>query len=194
MYLKGCDVSLWQDPSIITNEFDFVIAKASEGLHIKDKKFNAHLDRAKSLGINLVGSYHYARTLNPVEKDAANFLDAIAGREELGKTMLLALDIEGADASRPNCWQWARKWCDIVYNKTGVRPLVYTSASNIKHMKPLLDGNYGLWVAHWNASKPSISIYPFWAVWQYKVDRARNLDLDYFNGNAVTYKKYCERK
>ena len=188
--LKGLDVSLWQANNTINALYDFAIVKASEGYNIKDRSFNNHLDRAKYVGMELVGAYHYARTHEDVTQNAANFLDVITKREELGKNMLLALDLEGEDINRPGAWDWARSWLDIVYNATGIRPVLYISGSYTPKGKKILDGNYGLWVAHWGVNKPKTGVWPFWAVWQYSNSNGR-LDLDYFNGTKEQYLKYC---
>lgn len=186
--LKGCDLSHWNDNSVITSEYDFVIVKATEGTNFKDKTFNSKLDKCLSVGIELVGAYHYAKTNQSFEENVKNFLLAVSSRKEFKKNMILALDIEGQDIQRPNCWQWCLQWCKLVYEKTGIRPLIYTSASYTKYMKELYSNNFGLWVAHWNVEKPKINVYPFYAVWQYT---STPIDLDIFNGNKEQYLKYC---
>lgn len=196
--LNGCDVSLWQNDNIITNEYDFVICKASESASIGDKTFQSKLDRCKSVGVDLVGAYHFACLYNTAETDAVNFLRQITNRPELGNNMLLALDFEmhpnytANNMLDPKSYEWCRKWLDTVYAETKVKPLLYTSGAYTKYLQTILDGDYGLWVAHWGVKKPTIGVYPFWAVWQYKVDKKKNLDMDYFNGNKDQYLKYCK--
>lgn len=186
--LKGCDLSHWNKDNVITKEFDFVICKASEGTNYKDSTFNSKLDRCNDLGINLVGAYHYAKTNQSVKGNVNNFLSAISNRKEFKKSMILALDIEGEDVNRANAWQWCLEWCNLVYELTGIRPIIYTSASQTKHMSRLLENNFGLWVAHWNVNKPTFNTYPFYAVWQYT---NRPIDLDVFNGTKEQFLKYC---
>lgn len=190
-YLTGCDVSLWQATTQIKGTNDFCIVKASEGNTIKDPKFHQHLDRCKFVNIGLVGAYHYAHTADKPEEDAALFLHQIHTRAELGENMILALDLEGEDLARANSLEWSRRWLDIVYADTGIKPLLYTSASYTKKMGIIVEGDYGLWVAHWNVKKPSTGAWPFWAVWQYTVEN-NALDLDYFNGTKEQYLKYCK--
>lgn len=188
-YLSGCDMSLWQENTRVTPEFDFIIFKASEGASIGDPTFNAKLDRALALGIECVGAYHYARTTNTPETDAVNFLRRIKARPELGHNMMLALDIEGKDLQRAGSIDWCKKWLDIVYKETGIKPVVYISASYTKYCQKLADADYGLWVAHWNVKQPKISAWPFWAVWQTEV--RDNLDRDVFAGTKEQFLKYC---
>lgn len=190
--LKGIDVSHWNYNNVITNDLDFCICKATEGEHYKDKTFNSKLDLCSQLGINLVGAYHYAKTNQDVLSNADNFINTIMTRKEFGDSMILALDIEGEDANRKNAWSWCRDWCDLVFINTGIKPVVYTSAYYTRYMKDLLEGNYGLWVAHWNVEKPKFNIYPFWALWQYSTKD--KLDRDYFNGTKEQYLKYCRKE
>lgn len=190
--LYGCDISHYQSDNVINSNYDFVICKASEGSTYKDKTFSSKLDKCKKEGVDLVGAYHYAKTNQDVRDNVNNFLEAIIDRSEFKNSMILALDIEGEDINRPNTWEWVLDWCKLVFKATSIRPLVYTSSAYTKYMKELYDNNFGLWVAHWNVNKPKISIYPFYAVWQYKVDRILNIDLDVFNGTKEQYLKYCK--
>lgn len=189
--LKGIDVSHWNPNNKIQSGIDFVICKASEGQSYGDNSFFTKLDRCKEQGIDLVGAYHYAKTNNPANNDAVNFLRRIYQRDELGKNMLLALDLEGEDIKRPNAYQWAKEWMDIVYDETGIRPLLYISASYTKNCKEIAEANYGLWVAHWGVKTPKFTSWDFYAVWQNKVED--NLDRDIFNGNKEQYLKYCRK-
>lgn len=189
-YLVGCDMSLWQDDTRVTADYDFIIFKASEGASIGDPTFNSKLNRAKTVGVDLVGAYHYARTTNTPETDAENFLRRIQARPELGHNMILALDIEGEDLNKSGSIAWCRKWLDIVYNATGIKPVVYISASYTKYCADLFAGDYGLWVAHWGVKNPKVDAWTFWAFWQYEV--RDNLDRDYFNGSKEQFLKYCK--
>lgn len=189
--LNGCDLSHWNNDNVITSNFDFVICKASEGTTYKDKTFNSKLDKCKELNIGLVGAYHYAKTNQNVEDNVNNFLNAISHRKEFKNTMILALDIEGDDIKRGNAWEWCLSWCRMVFNKTGIKPLIYTSASYTKYMQELFNNDFGLWVAHWNVTKPKINVYPFYAIWQHT---NTPFDLDVFNGTKEQYIKYCQPK
>lgn len=189
--LIGIDVSHWNPNNRIQSDIDFCICKASEGMTYGDKTFNEKLDRCKDLGIGLVGAYHYAKTSNSPDNDAVNFLRRVQARPELGDNMLLALDLEGEDIKRPNAYEWARRWLELVRAETGISPLLYVSASYTKNCKAIAEEDFGLWVAHWNVEKPKISAWKFWAVWQNEV--RDNLDRDIFNGTKEQYLKYCRR-
>lgn len=192
--IKGIDISHWQKNVPKLTECDFVICKASEGATHTDVLFNKHLDECKKRNIAVVGAYHYAKTYNDPVADAYNFYTAIKDRSELGVNMVLALDIEGEDIRREGWLQWCEKWLDTVYKYTSIRPLIYISASYCKYLQPILNKNYGLWVAHWGAIKPTTGVYPIWAIWQYtnKLNGA-NLDGNYFNGGIDQLLKYCKK-
>lgn len=185
--LKGYDVSHWN--TIVPMDADFIIAKASEGAIFKDKTFNQHLTSATGQYM-LVGAYHFAKTNTDVMKNVDNFIECISKRGELGHTMILALDIEGEDAKRKDAWKWCKQWLDEVYKRTGIKPVVYTNAANVKNLKEIADADYGLWVAHWGVDKPTIKPYKFWALWQYS---AKGIDKDYFNGTVDQYIAYCKK-
>lgn len=186
--LYGYDVSHWNTHT--PNDMDFLIVKASEGETYHDPAFNRHLNAVRMHQIDLVGAYHYAKTNTDVEKNVDNFIKAISSRPEFKKSMILALDIEGEDIRRQNAWEWVLKWCQLVYERTKIRPVVYTSASYTSKMKSLYDNNFGLWVAHWGVNKPSIKVYPFYTLWQYSNGNGK-LDADVFNGTREQYLKYC---
>lgn len=196
--MTGIDISGW-NKNLVTSELlhqqDFVMMKATEGKTGKDKCLDIYYDMlhgatdGKPDKDKCYGFYHYSRAEKwTAKEEAENFLNKVG--HHAGEA-IFALDWEGDALSQP--WEKAREWLDYVYAKTGVRPIIYTSATNTPKMQIILDGNYGLWVAHWGASKPKTGVYPFWAMWQYNVDRVRNLDLDKFNGTKETFKKYCRR-
>lgn len=198
--LEGIDISLWQNDNIIgRNRPDFCICKASESASCADRTFQSKLDTCKAEGIELVGAYHFACLTNTAETDAVNFLRQVTCREELGNNMMLALDFESHpnypknNLLDPNSYVWCRKWLDTVYAETGIKPLLYISGAYTKYCDIIADGDYGLWVAHWDVKKPTKGAWPFWAVWQYTVDKSQNVDRDKFNGSKEQFLMYCRK-
>lgn len=188
--LKGIDISHWNSASAITKELDFVICKATEGNTYKDKTFLANLEKCSKLGIECVGAYHFAKTNQNVQDNVDNFVNTVMKAKQFGKSMILALDIEGIDITRKNAFQWCLDWLQLVELATGIKPVVYVSASYTKKMKEIASHGYGLWVAHWTKKpKPTFYNWKFWAFWQYGV--VNKLDRDYFNGTKEQYIKYC---
>ena len=182
--LKGCDVSVWQNPYSMNFEpYDFVIIKASEGVTITDKHHKEHYEKALQLE-KLTGFYHYARPeYNSAESEAEHFVSVV--KPYVGKS-ILALDFEG-EALKYGA-SWAKAWLDKVFELTGVRPVLYVQASQVNNYEEVFQSNYGLWVAAWGAKNPKIGPWDRYTLWQYRGDP---LDLDYFNGDKEAWLKYA---
>jgi lysozyme len=124
----------------------FAIIKSSEGIGYKDPTFSQNQQNLRSRGI-LTGYYHFARPDlgNTAEKEAEFFLSVI-GKLQSGE--LVTLDYECPNQIQDHV-TWCKKWLDYVYNKTGVKPLIYLNQSIIKKFdwKIVVDAGYGLWIA-----------------------------------------------
>ena len=202
--LKGIDISHWQKGiDLGAIDVDFVIIKATEGNGYTDEMCDTFYQKAKSLGKKL-GVYHFARPDlgNTAEAEADWFI-----KETLGyhKEAMLVLDWESGDLTNV---AWAKAWLDRVYSKTGVKPVIYMSAS-VMHSadwSSVVKADYGLWVANYGtnngtAQEAVFDRYPlkywsFYALWQYtSVGRLNgyngNLDLNYFSGDSSAWDKYA---
>ena len=186
--LKGIDIShhnkyQFVNGTIRFENHDFVMMKATEGKSYEDPMMETYVKAL--LPDQLYGFYHYARPENnsPLA-EAKNFVDTIG---VYANQAMLALDWE--DKALKCDIKWAKEWLDYVYMYTGKKPLFYCSSSYTKKLKPILDNDNGLWVAHYTkADKPKVYTYPFYTMWQYT---SEPYDKDYFNGGKVTWKKYC---
>jgi GH25 family lysozyme M1 (1,4-beta-N-acetylmuramidase) len=136
----------------------------------------------------LYGFYHFARPeRNRAKDEAKHFCDTI-GR--YGESAILVLDWEAQAVSQPI--EWALEWMQYVEKVYGKKPLIYCSSWYTKKLKPLLENNNGLWVAHYtNKKQPTVYIYPTYALWQYS---SEPYDKDVFNGTRKQWLKYTERK
>lgn len=155
MSMNGIDISSWQDVLDLNNlkgtGLDFVIIKATQGTDYINPCCNKHYAQAEACGY-LKGLYHYA-TGGDAVAEADYFLNNISNY--IYKAVL-CLDWEGD--SNPvfgtaNAKTWVKTWCDRVYAKTGVKPLVYTSASAINQVTGI--GDYGLWIAQYANMNPT---------------------------------------
>lgn len=204
--LKGIDISKYQaniDLSKVSTEF--VICKATEGVGYTDKCCDKLYQQAKSLGKKL-GVYHYARPDlgNSAEDEADYFLKETKGYH---KEAILILDWEPSGSSIGNV-SWAKRWLDRVKEKTGVKPLIYMSASVMRgyDWSSVVSADYGLWIANYGsnngtAQEEVFNRYPlkywnFYALWQYtSTGRLNgyngNLDLNYFSGDKNAWDKYA---
>lgn len=122
--LRGIDISTWQEVGSADGDHDFVICKAtgSDAGNYVDSKCDQHYQRAKSQG-KLLGVYHFSNPVGSAEEQADFFVDNIQGY--IGEA-ILALDWEYGDVSNVT---WAKAWLDRVYQRTGVKPVVYMSGS-----------------------------------------------------------------
>lgn len=202
--LKGIDISRYQSNIDLSKiDTDFVIVKATEGVGYTDKYCDKLYQQAKKLGKKL-GVYHFARP------DLGNTAIAEADyfvKETLGyhKEAILVLDWERGNLKNVT---WAKQWLDRVYEKTGVKPLIYMSASVMRSAdwSSVVKADYGLWVANYGANngvanesafnKYPLKYWTFYALWQYtSVGRLSgynaNLDLNYFSGDKAAWDKYA---
>ena len=198
--LKGIDISVWQRGlNIASTGAQFVICKATQGTTIVDPCCDSHYQQAKRLGLKL-GVYHYASGGDPIA-EADFFVKNIQGY--IGEAILI-LDWERNQNPRYYEYaSWCLKWLNRVKEKTGVKPLIYMSASVIREAdwSSVVAGDYGLWVAGYPDNRDSWDIptflwkvnpWPFYAIWQYTSSGGR-LDRDVFMGDATAWDKYAAR-
>lgn len=153
MSMNGIDVASYQagiDLSAVP--CDFVIVKATEGNYYTNPDFTRAYDQAVSLG-KKVGVYHYANGIASAETEAAYFLDTIGDR--VGKAVLV-LDWEQGSNNAFSNPGYAKAWLDYVFQKTGVRPLIYMSKSVCYGYDwSAVAPNHGLWVAQYANNNPT---------------------------------------
>lgn len=200
--LRGIDISKWQNIGTGDGAYDFIICKATEGVGYTDPNCDGHYQRAKSQG-KLLGVYHFAHPgYNDAIAEADWFVSQIQGY--IGEA-LLVLDWE-VEAT----WNiaWAKKWLDRVYEKTGVKPLVYASGSVVtgNDWSSVANADYGLWIAYWpnqyqygegwptspDEMSYGIGAWKFWAIWQFSSRNGR-LDCDVANMDKNSWIKYAAK-
>lgn len=142
--LRGFDTSHHQTDKVFNDYLeiaDFMIIKATEGKTYVDPKF---AQRASKITDRLCGFYHYARPDNNSFYDEVyNFVITIT--PHLNSDCLLFLDWE--NESLNHSFEWALNWCNLVEENTGIKPIIYASASVIQKYK----NEYDLWwTAHYN--------------------------------------------
>lgn len=191
--LKGIDISKWNEWKENFANYDFVIIRAM-GTNGKDSKLDSHYNNfsGKTDGSpctnKCYGFYCFPDVTKTPSQEAEEFLSLIG--HHIGYA-LLALDWEASTLSAGV--SWALAWLDYIYNKTGVKPLIYGSASELSknEYKVLYQKGYGLWVAHWGALSPKSGHWGnLWALWQYTSNNG-TLDENYFNGTKEAWKKFA---
>jgi len=197
MTMLGVDVSKWQGVGAGDEAPDFIIAKATEGAGFVDPNCDGHIQRALSQGKS-VGVYHFARPdLNDPITEARFFVQNIKGY--IGEAILV-LDWEQPGTQ----WNtaWAKEWLDEVQNLTGIKPLIYMSASVINQYdwSFVAQADYGLWIAGYPDLRDSWDIpdfpystgaWGFYAIWQFTNSNGR-LDRDIFQGDKNAWNAYAK--
>ncbi len=145
--MNGIDISSWQTGIDLTAvPADFVIIKATEGTGYVNPDCDRAYQQAKQAG-KLRGVYHYANGGNATA-EADYFLANIEGYI---KDAILCLDWESQNnalcGTGGPARTWISNWCKRIMEKTGVKPLIYASASLYSEVSGI--GDYGLWIAQY---------------------------------------------
>lgn len=199
--MRVIDISKWQAGlDIGSTGAEGVICKATQGTTYVDPSCDTHYQKAKKLGMKL-GVYHYASGGDPIA-EADFFVNNIQGY--LGEA-ILALDWESTQNPRfGEHASWCLPFLKRVEERTGIKPLIYMSASVIRQADwaSVVANNTGLWVAGYPDNRDSwdvpsfpynISPWPFYAIWQYTSSGGK-LDRDIFKGDAAAWDKYAGKK
>ena len=206
MTLNGIDISKWQSGiNLSAVKADFVIVKATEGIGYVDKSCDGFFQKALSLGKKL-GFYHFARPTanNDPIREADFFYENCKGY--FGK----GIPILDWEAENKHNVAWAKKWLDRVYQRSGVKPVIYMSESvvNAYDWSSVANADYGLWVAKYRdnnpdynydmanaGSRPNVKWWKNYCMWQWtSTGRLSgydgNLDCDIFYGDGSIWDAY----
>lgn len=151
--------------AIASAGIQFAIAKATEGTSFVDAYYTGNVAGARANGV-LPGAYHYGRTENDPDAEAAHFLRVALPALVPGD--LIALDIEEASAGA-DVAAWSRAWLATVAAATGCKPLVYSFPWFIDtHLSDPALADYPLWLASWQAAMPTVPApWTDYAIWQF---------------------------
>lgn len=131
------------------------------------------------------------------------FVNAVQGY--IGEAVLI-LDWESGGNSAFGNVAYAKQILDRIYERTGVKPLIYMSGSVCRECdwSSVVAGDYGLWQAYYTTSggyQPGASVYsqPYWGdlvMLQYSSSGSLsgyggNLDMNVFYGDVETWKAYA---
>jgi GH25 family lysozyme M1 (1,4-beta-N-acetylmuramidase) len=202
---EGIDVSHWQGTidwfSVAASGKRFAFMKASEGTALVDETYQTNRAQAKAVGL-YVGAYHFARP-SPGAGDAVAEADHFLATAQIAQGELLpVLDLEQTGGLSVNALQaWVQSYLGRIYERTGVRALIYSSPTFWRNAMGDTDwfaqnGYRSLWVAHWTtAVAPSVPGGNWggqgWTFWQYTSSGAvpgivGRVDLNRFNGTDLT--------
>ena len=206
MVMNGIDISKWQNGiNLSAVKADFVIVKATEGIGYVDKTCDKFFQKALSLG-KKIGFYHFARPTknNDPVREADFFYENCKGY--FGK----AIPILDWEAENKQNVAYAKAWLDRVYQRSGVKPVIYMSESvvNAYDWSSVANADYGLWVAKYRdnnpdynysmasaGSRPRVKWWKFYCMWQWTSSGRLNgyngnLDCDIFYGDQSTWDAY----
>lgn len=186
--VHGIDVSAYQGrinwPLVADHRVRFAFIKATEGVTLRDNRFQRNWRGARAAGI-YCGAYHYFQPNYDATQQANLFT----------RTVPLApgdlppvLDVEHAEFH--DVAQMRRGvaiWLRLVERHYGVRPILYSNYSFYKrHLAGHFD-KYPLWLAHYEVAQPTLPREK-WIIWQHS-DEAYvpgirgTVDFNVFQGN-----------
>ncbi|WP_426489892.1 glycoside hydrolase family 25 protein [Hymenobacter sp. 102] len=186
--VHGIDVSAYQGkidwPQVAGHRVRFAFIKATEGVTLRDNRFQRNWRGARAAGIYR-GAYHYFQPNYDATKQANLFT----------RTVPLApgdlppvLDVEHAefhDVARMR--RGVATWLRLVERHYGVRPILYSNYSFYKrHLAGHFD-KYPLWLAHYEVAQPSLPREK-WIIWQHSDEGyipgiRGTVDFNVFQGN-----------
>lgn len=142
--MNGVDVSSWNAGlNLARIDADFVIIKATQGDDYYNPLCRTHAAQAIDSG-KLLGFYHYVNGCG-AEREADYFVSFV---HEWWGVAVLALDWESLQNSAWGNLDYLRDLTQRVIAKTGVRPLIYCSASMFP-WQLASDLDCGAWVAQY---------------------------------------------
>lgn len=195
--LKGVDLSHYQvvNWSVLKNNTDFVIIKASEGTGYEDPAFLANQDQARANEIPL-GYYHFGRPdLGNTPEAEAEYFKKIIGDIRDGEFLCLDYEKNYSDPVG-----WSKKFLDHLSSLLeGYKPIIYLNLSlvNSHDWSSIIDANYALWLAHYDGNTDQVDTVP-WTVVAFKQYTSTgnasgisgNVDMDVFYGNLTALDMY----
>lgn len=154
----GLDVSQYQGninwKKVATQKkhpIQFVVVRATMGADRRDKQFEKNFFQAKKNGF-LVGSYHYYDPNENSTLQAKNFLDNV--RLQTGDLIpVLDIEEESEIQSMEDLKKGIKNWLDIIEEKYGVKPIIYTGFSFWNDYLKKDFAEYPLWVAAYSQDK-----------------------------------------
>ncbi len=195
-HLNGIDVSYYQKTinwdTVKAQNIKFVFIKATEGITIKDSKFDENWENSKKVGITR-GAYHFFRPTIDGKQQALLFLKTV--KFESGD-ILPVVDVEYTRMYR-RCRRSTyinnlNRFINEVYIQTGQKPIIYTSPYFWdRYYGPYIKiDNHHLWLASYTEEPIPSKYFETHTFWQYspkgKIKGIDTLvDLNIFYGYSL---------
>lgn len=153
MSMNGIDISSHQNGiNLSAVPCDFVITKATQGTSYINPDCDRAYQQAKAAG-KCLGVYHYASGGGAIA-EADFFLKNVQGY--IGEAILVLDWEEYQNSAYGQGPAYVKQFLDRVYEKTGVRALVYISKSVCRAYDwSAIAPNHGLWVAQYANNNPT---------------------------------------
>ena len=197
----GIDVSRYQGKidwqTVKTDKnVGYVYLKATEGASLVDVTYRYNLDEARKAGLK-VGAYHFFRKNGNGTLQAANFLDAVAGKM---LDLPLAIDVEdwgNEDAESEAVVRTNLQEMVTALQNRGCRVMIYTNKDG--HRSYIRDqfSHLDLWLCTFKHPR-KVSGYD-WTMLQYShwgnvagVDG--EVDLNVFNGDSLQWEAWLRHR
>lgn len=161
---------------------DAYLFKATEGCNFIDRYCDPFVQQAIKAG-KPFGVYHFIDDSNWQEQTDF-FIQNVQGY--IGKGILV-LDYEMYGRQGTGV---LKQMLDRIQQKTGIKALVYTSASVLfeEDFSAIVQADYGLWVAAYQSNFPALKHWSNAAIWQYT---STPYDQNIFYGDENTWKAYA---
>ena len=190
--LNGIDVSKYQPdvnwPEVNRAGYVFAYARASYGSGEADPFFSRHWQGMKDAGV-VRGAYHFFVTAEDATAQADRFVRVIGSLSP--GDLPPVIDVEADSGTGGSIVSGVQRWLDIVEQKLGRTPAIYTAPSFWNANLNGSFGRYPLWVAEYGVTQPKpVSGWGGWTFWQHSESGtvpgiAGGVDLDYFNGTLA---------
>ena len=199
--VKGIDVSRYQGninwKKVKATGISFAFIKATEGAKLVDSKFAKNWKNARKRGV-IRGAYHFYRPSAHSSEQAENFLENL---DLQPGDLPPVLDLEVTDGRPPKIIRkGVQNWMNIVEERTGVRPILYTMASYANSYLPRKMSRYPLWLVSLRRRAPvSPRGWKRWEFWQYSHHGhvkgiQGEVDLNYYRASLESLKELCVKK
>lgn len=173
----------------------FAYIKATEGDNLKDPFFDVNATAGKKSRL-FAGAYHFYRFTDTPEAQISFFVKNIAGHEF---TLPPVLDVEDDDGIPPAVLRRDLKTALVLLQqKTGRKPIIYTSPSFYRKFLDQGFNDYTFWLAHYYVNRPLIPGGMNARIWQF-TDKATvdgistPVDLNVYLGNYEEFTSLVHR-
>ncbi|MDA8648318.1 GH25 family lysozyme [bacterium] len=127
-------------------KISFVFCKATEGTSLLDKRWRRNYEELRKRNIP-VGAYHYFKPNKDAAEQAHFFLKHYQPNQS---DLPPVIDVEEESTSSIKLRNDVKRWMDIVQQKTGRQPIIYTNYFMFSTVFKPHFRNYTFWIANYS--------------------------------------------